>query len=354
MAKFSYVNKEKQLVEFSFNDIKPENPINNFIQNNSVDDSYDFDELTTNGIYLFQNISKINNEVKHRPATLAGSGQLFFFSEEPSKANRIVFQLAFSDSDESKLHYRRGMANSAGLQFEEWQSTSRSTEAVSNFAISKVSPASIVGGSWIKNSSVPASMVWEHSGVSTYVDGQTSGMNVLLNLETFALSASQEVYIKESGAFQKMTLGIGCGGTGSTTAEGARNALGAASQTDLNSLRDSVSYKQAILNSEYFKDGIIKYTVSSNGVMLVCSDIRLSKTLIQNDNAILATGFPRKATEPNIIYRLVSPTNMTTESHILRIQIDSAGNLRSHYNPEMKDKVGLGNELYGTCFLLYA
>lgn len=241
MAKFSYVNKEKQLVEFSFNDIKPENPINDFIQNNSVDDSYDFDELTTNGIYLFQNISKINNEVKHRPAALAGSGQLFFFSEEPSKANRIVFQLVFSDSDESKLHYRRGMANSAGLQFEEWQSTSRSTEAASNFAISKVSPASIVGGSWIKNSSVPASMVWEHSGVSTYVDGQTSGMNVLLNLETFALSASQEVYIKESGAFQKMTLGIGCGGTGSTTAEGARNALGAASQTDLNSLRDSVS-----------------------------------------------------------------------------------------------------------------
>lgn len=241
MAKFSYVNKEKQLVEFSFNDIKPENPINDFIQNNSVDDSYDFDELTTNGIYLFQNISKINNEVKHRPAALAGSGQLFFFSEEPSKANRIVFQLVFADSDESKLHYRRGMANSAGLQFEEWQSTSRSTEAISNFAISKVSPASIVGGSWIKNSSVPASMVWEHSGVSTYVDGQTSGMNVLLNLETFALSASQEVYIKESGAFQKMTLGIGCGGTGSTTAEGARNALGAASQTDLNSLRDSVS-----------------------------------------------------------------------------------------------------------------
>lgn len=241
MAKFSYVNKEKQLVEFSFNDIKPENPINDFIQNNSVDDSYDFDELTTNGIYLFQNISKINNEVKHRPAALAGSGQLFFFSEEPSKANRIVFQLVFSDSDESKLHYRRGMANSAGLQFEEWQSTSRSTEAASNFAISKVSPASIVGGSWIKNSSVPASMVWEHSGVSTYVDGQINGMNVLLNLETFALSASQEVYIKESGAFQKMTLGIGCGGTGSTTAEGARNALGAASQTDLNSLRDSVS-----------------------------------------------------------------------------------------------------------------
>ena len=241
MAKFSYVNKEKQLVEFSFNDIKPENPINDFIQNNSVDDSCDFDELITNGIYLFQNISKINNEVKHRPAALAGSGQLFFFSEEPSKANRIVFQLVFSDSDESKLHYRRGMANSAGLQFEEWQSTSRSTEAVSNFAISKVSPASIVGGSWIKNSSVPASMVWEHSGVSTYVDGPTSGMNVLLNLETFALSASQEVYIKESGAFQKMTLGIGCGGTGSTTAEGARNALGAASQTDLNSLRDSVS-----------------------------------------------------------------------------------------------------------------
>ena len=243
MAKFSYVNKEKQLVEFSFNDIKPENPINDFIQNNSVDDSYDFDELTTNGIYLFQNISKINNEVKHRPAALAGSGQLFFFSEEPSKANRIVFQLVFADSDESKLHYRRGMANSAGLQFEEWQSTSRSTEAASNFAISKVSPASIVGGSWIKNSSVPASMVWEHSGVSTYVDGQTSGMNVLLNLETFALSASQEVYIKESGAFQKMTLGIGCGGTGSTTAEGARNALGAASQTDLNSLRDSVNKK---------------------------------------------------------------------------------------------------------------
>ena len=243
MAKFSYVNKEKQLVEFSFNDIKPENPINDFIQNNSVDDSYDFDELTTNGIYLFQNISKINNEVKHRPAALAGSGQLFFFSEEPSKANRIVFQLVFSDSDESKLHYRRGMANSAGLQFEEWQSTSRSTEAASNFAISKVSPASIVGGSWIKNSSVPASMVWEHSGVSTYVNGQTSGMNVLLNLETFALSASQEVYIKESGAFQKMTLGIGCGGTGSTTAEGARNALGAASQTDLNSLRDSVNQK---------------------------------------------------------------------------------------------------------------
>ena len=247
MAKFSYVNKEKQLVEFSFNDIKPENPINDFIQNNSVDDSYDFDELTTNGIYLFQNISKINNEVKHRPAALAGSGQLFFFSEEPSKANRIVFQLVFSDSDESKLHYRRGMANSAGLQFEEWQSTSRSTEAASNFAISKVSPASIVGGSWIKNSSVPASMVWEHSGVSTYVNGQTSGMNVLLNLETFALSASQEVYIKESGAFQKMTLGIGCGGTGSTTAEGARNALGAASQTDLNSLRDSVSYKYQLL-----------------------------------------------------------------------------------------------------------
>ena len=242
MAKFSYANKEKQLVEFSFNDIKPENPINDFIQNNSVDDSYDFDELTTNGIYLFQNISKINNEVKHRPAALAGSGQLFFFSEEPSKANRIVFQLVFSDSDEFKLHYRRGMANSAGLQFEEWQSTSRSTEAASNFAISKVSPASIVGGSWIKNSSVPASMVWEHSGVSTYVDGQTNGMNVLLNLETFALSASQEVYIKESGAFQKMTLGIGCGGTGSTTAEGARNALGAASQTDLNSLRDSVTY----------------------------------------------------------------------------------------------------------------
>ena len=247
MAKFSYVNKEKQLVEFSFNDIKPENPINDFIQNNSVDDSCDFDELITNGIYLFQNISKINNEVKHRPAALAGSGQLFFFSEEPSKANRIVFQLVFSDSDESKLHYRRGMANSAGLQFEEWQSTSRSTEAVSNFAISKVSPASIVGGSWIKNSSVPASMVWEHSGVSTYVDGPTSGMNVLLNLETFALSASQEVYIKESGAFQKMTLGIGCGGTGSTTAEGARNALGAASQTDLNSLRDSVSYKYQLL-----------------------------------------------------------------------------------------------------------
>lgn len=247
MAKFSYVNKEKQLVEFSFNDIKPENPINDFIQNKNVDDSYDFDELTTNGIYLFQNISKINNEVKHRPATLTGSGQLFFFSEEPSKENRIVFQLVFADSDESKLHYRRGMANSAGFQFEEWQFTSRSTKAASNFAISKVSPASITGGSWIKNSSVPASMVWEHRGMSTYADGQTSGMNVLLNLETFALSASQEVYIKESGAFQKMTLGIGCGGTGSTTAEGARNALGAASQTDLNSLRDSVSYKYQLL-----------------------------------------------------------------------------------------------------------
>ena len=294
MAKFSYVNKEKQLVEFSFNDIKPENPINDFIQNNSVDDSYDFDELTTNGIYLFQNISKINNEVKHRPAALAGSGQLFFFSEEPSKANRIVFQLVFSDSDESKLHYRRGMANSAGLQFEEWQSTSHSTEAASNFAISKVSPASIVGGSWIKNSSVPASMVWEHSGMSTYADGQTSGMNVLLNLETFALSASQEVYIKESGAFQKMTLGIGCGGTGSTTAEGARNALGAASQTDLNSLRDSVSRlnldnvsgikirNNGDFNNNEFELWIYRDVEKNNGIVVAFAPTHITLYLLQN------------------------------------------------------------------------
>ena len=119
-------------------------------------------------------------------------------------------------------------------------------------------------------------------------------------------------------------------------------------------IRNSVSYKQAILNSEYFRDGIIKYTVSSNGVMLVCSDIRLSKTLIPNDDAILATGFPRKVTEPNIIYRLVSPTNMTTQSHILRIRIDSAGNLRAHYSPRIESNASLGGELYGTCFLLYA
>lgn len=88
--------------------------------------------------------------------------------------------------------------------------------------------------------------------------------------------------------------------------------------------------------------------------MLVCSDIRLNKTLTLNDNAILATGFPRKVTEPNIIYRLVSPTNMTKQNHILRIQIDSAGNLRAHYSYEMESNVGLGDELYGTCFLLYA
>lgn len=88
--------------------------------------------------------------------------------------------------------------------------------------------------------------------------------------------------------------------------------------------------------------------------MLVCSDIRLSKTLIPNGDAILATGFPRKVTEPNIIYRLVSPTSMKTQSHMLRIRIDSAGNLRAHYSPGMESNANLGDELYGTCFLLYA
>lgn len=89
--------------------------------------------------------------------------------------------------------------------------------------------------------------------------------------------------------------------------------------------------------------------------MLVCSDLILYKTLIYHDNnAILATGFPRKETKSNIIYRLVSSDNMTRQSHMLRLKIDSAGNLRPHYNREMEGHADPGEELYGTCFLLYA
>lgn len=120
-------------------------------------------------------------------------------------------------------------------------------------------------------------------------------------------------------------------------------------------IRNSVSYKQAILSSEYFKSGTIKYTVSSNGVMLVCSDLILYKTLIYHDNnAILATGFPRKETKSNIIYRLVSLDDMTRQNHMLRLKIDSGGNLRAHYNREMEGYANPGKELYGTCFLPYA
>lgn len=88
--------------------------------------------------------------------------------------------------------------------------------------------------------------------------------------------------------------------------------------------------------------------------MLICSDIVLRKTLPYNRDTILATGFPSKATKSNIIFRFIPSSELVEKEHMLRIKIDSAGKLTTHYNRTLEGNPKPGEELYGTCFLLYA
>lgn len=218
-------------------------------------DTLNFDELLDKGIYMYSDFDGTEKEDGNWPSALT-SGYVVVMVEDNSRAQRGITQMVLDDNNGS--YYRRGILSETENMFEDWHSLNANNNSITNLSLGKGSPSAI-DGIWTEVSNLSYNIqLWKQiNGISTM--STTSETNVILNgIETLALTGAQTIYIRDStGAFSKLCLDISNGGTGATTAAGALTALGAASQTDLNSLRDSVS-KISIDRVEYVQVGIPK------------------------------------------------------------------------------------------------
>lgn len=198
-----------------------------------------FDELLDKGIYTYSDFDGTEKEDGNWPSALT-SGYVVVMVEDESRAQRGITQMVLDDNSGS--YYRRGILSETENVFEDWHSLNANNNSTTNLSLGKGSPSAI-DGIWTEVSNLSYNIqLWKQiNGISTM--STTSETNVILNgIETLALTGAQTIYVRDStGAFSKLCLDISNGGTGATTAAGALSALGAASQTDLNSLRDSVS-----------------------------------------------------------------------------------------------------------------
>ena len=201
-------------------------------------DTLNFDELLDKGIYTYSDFDGTEKEDGNWPSALT-SGYVVVMVEDDSRAQRGITQMVLDDNNGS--YYRRGILSETENVFEDWHSLNANNNSITNLSLGKGSPSAI-DGIWTEVSNLSYNIqLWKQiNGISTM--STTSETNVILNgIETLALTGAQTIYVRDStGAFSKLCLDISNGGTGATTAAGALTALGAASQTDLNSLRDSV------------------------------------------------------------------------------------------------------------------
>lgn len=202
-------------------------------------DTLNFDELLDKGIYAYSDFDGTEKEDGNWPSVLT-SGYVVVMVEEDSRAQRGITQMVLDNNNSS--YYRRGILSETESVFEDWHSLDAGKNSITNLSLGKGSPSAI-DGIWTEVSNLSYNIqLWKQiNGISTM--SATSDTNVIFNgIETLALSGAQTIYVRDStGAFSKLCLDISNGGTGATTAAGARTALGAASQTDLNSLRNSVN-----------------------------------------------------------------------------------------------------------------
>lgn len=202
-------------------------------------DTLNFDELVDKGIYTYSDFDGTEKEDGNWPSALT-SGYVVVMVEDESRAQRGITQMVLDDNSGS--YYRRGILSETENVFEDWHSLNANNNSITNLSLGKGSPSAI-DGIWTEVSNLSYNIqLWKQiNGISTM--STTSETNVILNgIETLALTGAQTIYVRDStGAFSKLCLDISNGGTGAVTAAGALSALGAASQTDLNSLRDSVN-----------------------------------------------------------------------------------------------------------------
>ena len=202
-------------------------------------DTLNFDELVDKGIYTYSDFDGTEKEDGNWPSALT-SGYVVVMVEDESRAQRGITQMVLDDNSGS--YYRRGILSETENVFEDWHSLNANNNSITNLSLGKGSPSAI-DGIWTEVSNLSYNIqLWKQiNGISTM--STTSETNVILNgIETLALTGAQTIYVRDStGAFSKLCLDISNGGTGATTAAGALSALGAASQTDLNSLRNSVN-----------------------------------------------------------------------------------------------------------------
>ena len=212
-------------------------------------DTLNFDELLDTGIYTYSDFDGTEKEDGNWPSALT-SGYVVVMVEDDSRAQRGITQMVLDDNNGS--YYRRGILSETENVFEDWHSLNANNNSITNLSLGKGSPSAI-DGIWTEVSNLSYNIqLWKQiNGISTM--STTSETNVILNgIETLALTGAQTIYIRDStGAFSKLCLDISNGGTGATTAAGALTALGAASQTDLNSLRDSVDYNKQYALTRY-------------------------------------------------------------------------------------------------------
>ena len=221
-------------------------------------DTLNFDELLDKGIYMYSDFDSTEKEDGNWPSALT-SGYVVVMVEDDSRAQRGITQMVLDDNNGS--YYRRGILSETENVFEDWHSLNTNNNSITNLSLGKGSPSAI-DGIWTEVSNLSYNIqLWKQiNGISTM--STTSETNVILNgIETLALTGAQTIYIRDStGAFSKLCLDISNGGTGATTAAGALTALGAASQTDLNSLRDSVSQNKLSIKYQITDFNDIKTT----------------------------------------------------------------------------------------------
>ena len=255
----------------------------------------DFDTVVDAGIYRYESIG---DSSQHVPSD-ASSGYVFVFVESDKHSMRSIVQITFDDN--GGVLVRRGAISDTGTTIGAWEDLN--ANGSSTFAISSTSPAGTVGGSWSVVSGYEDVGIWKQVNIiMTLADAVNT--TILLDVSTFALSGTQTIYVSNGdGTFSPIILDIINGGTGANSAAGARTALGAASQADLDSLRDSVSslfefgiYNRGELQSEFSPTetnwGISIYTVFYNvpssfpepGILFTLSTTGQMKCLLLGNN----------------------------------------------------------------------
>lgn len=256
----------------------------------------DFDTIVDAGIYRYESIG---GSSQHVPSD-ASSGYVFVFVESDKHSMRSIVQIAFDDN--GGVLVRRGAISDTGTTIGAWEDLNASGS--STFAISSTSPAGTVGGSWSVVSGYEDVGIWKQVNIiMTLADAVNT--TILLDVATFALSGTQTIYVSNGdGTFSPIILDIVNGGTGANSAAGARTALGAASQADLDSLRDSVTYN-------YTQRGLLP------------DDADLNLYIKGSQNGTWATGSVSPINAPN---------DGCTWSYLLVFATGSAGTLQMFYN----------------------
>lgn len=240
MVTFYQTSDSGELVEVDFSNLENFALKEEYHADSLSKDTLNFDELLEKGIYVYSDFENAENEEGKWPEALT-DGYILILVEDNSKAQRGITQILLDSSNGS--YYRRGILTESENVFEDWHSLDSDTNFTTNLSLGKGSPAT-TDGIWTEISNLSYNIqLWKQvNTISTMADAGGRTTNVVLNdIATLALSGAQTIYVRDStGAFSKICLDISNGGTGATTAAAARTALGAASQTDLNSLRNSV------------------------------------------------------------------------------------------------------------------